>query len=278
METIVDAAGSAVVEYGYDAWGKNIYTKGSKAEGVGKDNPFRYRGYVYDEETGLYYLRSRYYDPEWGRFLNADVVLGSVGGLLSHNLFVYCYNEPRRFTDSNGRWPTWDDVQNVFCWLPRQMWQIVIGGLNSKGYKHSATLLNHSLQNNPPDLVLKEDSELTKSIRNNNQYKTKFNEMAKKIMAGENVTSDSFGFTDIDLFGALHNVDITVTGKKIDGEWGFDVHIHDRYDFAFQWTTYFDSVPMFFITTGNNMAWSDQFFGVVQNYDIDIYFREEGLY
>ena len=48
-----------MVEYGYDAWGKNIYTKGSKAEEVGKDNPFRYRGYVYDEETGLYYLRSR---------------------------------------------------------------------------------------------------------------------------------------------------------------------------------------------------------------------------
>ena len=51
METIVDAAGSAVVEYGYDAWGKVLCTKGSKAEGVGKDNLFRYRGYAYDEET-----------------------------------------------------------------------------------------------------------------------------------------------------------------------------------------------------------------------------------
>ena len=48
---IVDAAGSAVVEYGYDAWGKVLCTKGSKAEGVGKDNLFRYRGYAYDEET-----------------------------------------------------------------------------------------------------------------------------------------------------------------------------------------------------------------------------------
>ena len=67
--------------------GKVLYTKGSKAEGAGKDKPFRYRGYVYDEETQLYYLRSRYHDPEWGRFLNADSVLGS-GGLLSHNLLA----------------------------------------------------------------------------------------------------------------------------------------------------------------------------------------------
>ena len=65
-------------------------------------NPFRYRGYVYDEETGLYYLRSRYYNPEWGRFINADTLLGNVGGLLSHNLFAYCGNSPFLFKDPSG--------------------------------------------------------------------------------------------------------------------------------------------------------------------------------
>jgi len=76
-------------------------------------NPFRYRGYVYDEETGLYYLRSRYYNPEWGRFLNADAVLGQAGALLSHNLFGYCVNNPVNRDDPSGLMPgspfEWDE-------------------------------------------------------------------------------------------------------------------------------------------------------------------------
>ena len=69
---IVDGTGSLVVEYTYDAWGKLLSITGSLADTVGVLNPLRYRGYYYDTETGLYYLQSRYYDPETGRFLNAD--------------------------------------------------------------------------------------------------------------------------------------------------------------------------------------------------------------
>ena len=69
---IVDGTGSLVVEYAYDAWGKLLSITGSLADTVGVLNPLRYRGYYYDTETGLYYLQSRYYDPETGRFLNAD--------------------------------------------------------------------------------------------------------------------------------------------------------------------------------------------------------------
>jgi len=65
-------SGATLVEYGYGAWGEPVATEGSMAGTLGKDNPFRYRVYLWDEETGLYYLRSRYYDPVWGRFLNAD--------------------------------------------------------------------------------------------------------------------------------------------------------------------------------------------------------------
>lgn len=69
---------------------------------MGKLNPFRYRGYVYDEETGLYYLRSRYYNPEWGRFISADALLGKTGKLLGHNLYCYCENEPIACFDPSG--------------------------------------------------------------------------------------------------------------------------------------------------------------------------------
>ena len=78
---------------------------------LGKDNPFRYRGYYYDNETGLYYLESRYYDPETGRFINADdaAFLGATGTLLSCNLFAYCEYNAVNASDPSGylRIPSW---------------------------------------------------------------------------------------------------------------------------------------------------------------------------
>ena len=58
---IVDTSGNTVVSYTYDAWGKLLTTTGTMASTLGAYNPLRYRGYVYDAETGLYYLTSRYY-------------------------------------------------------------------------------------------------------------------------------------------------------------------------------------------------------------------------
>ncbi len=102
---LIDSTGSLVVEYNYDAWGRIIGRTGSLVGTLGWLNPFRYRGYVYDEETRMYYLKSRYYNPEWGRFINADALLGKRGALLGHNLFAYCYNNPAAFIDSNGAFP-----------------------------------------------------------------------------------------------------------------------------------------------------------------------------
>ena len=99
---IVDTSGNVVVEYAYDAWGKPMGVTGSMAATLGVDNPFRYRGYYYDTETGLYYLNQRYYNPEWGRFVNADNVIGVTGKLLSHNMFAYCNNNPVMMSDPSG--------------------------------------------------------------------------------------------------------------------------------------------------------------------------------
>lgn len=65
-------------------------------------NPLRYRGYVYDQETNLYYLQSRYYNPKTGRFLNADAYASTGQGFLGHNMFAYCGNNPVNYIDSNG--------------------------------------------------------------------------------------------------------------------------------------------------------------------------------
>ena len=75
-----------VVEYIYDAWGKLISTTGTLATTLGADNPFRYRGYYYDTETGLYYLTTRYYDPEVCRFISADVYMSTGQGVLGDNI------------------------------------------------------------------------------------------------------------------------------------------------------------------------------------------------
>ena len=72
---IYDQNGQLVVEYKYDSWGKLLSVTGSLADTVGQTNPIRYRGYYYDVETGLYYVSSRYYDPEIGRWINADSIL-----------------------------------------------------------------------------------------------------------------------------------------------------------------------------------------------------------
>ena len=82
---LIDANGTQVVEYGYDARGNPISKTGSLAATIGTLNPFRYRGYVYDEETELYYLRSRVYNPEWKRFMNADVSLENADERYAHN-------------------------------------------------------------------------------------------------------------------------------------------------------------------------------------------------
>ncbi|WP_084133378.1 RHS repeat domain-containing protein [Clostridium grantii] len=99
---LFDKNGTTVVQYTYDSWGKLISTTGSLASTVGAKNPYRYRGYRYDSETGLYYLQSRYYNPEFCRMLNADALAGNVGDLLSHNIFMYSKNNPVNMSDPSG--------------------------------------------------------------------------------------------------------------------------------------------------------------------------------
>ena len=105
---LYDSALNSVVQYTYDSWGRVLSITGSLAETVGKANPFRYRGYYYDSETELYYLNSRYYDPETGRWINADDAIAGVGGdIRGYNLFAYCMNGPVNMSDHTGHWPQW---------------------------------------------------------------------------------------------------------------------------------------------------------------------------
>ena len=102
VTAILNASGSPVVSYTYDAWGKPLTVTGSLATTLGTHNPLRYRGYVYDTETELYYLQSRYYNPDTGRFLNADAFTSTGQGFTGNNMFAYCGNNPVARKDNGG--------------------------------------------------------------------------------------------------------------------------------------------------------------------------------
>ena len=109
---IFDENGDLVVIYNWDnAWGYNPIPEGVMASTLGTLNPLRYRSYVYDTETGYYYLQSRYYDPEIGRFINADAFPATGQGILGTNMYAYCGNNPVTRTDSGGFF--WDTVFDV---------------------------------------------------------------------------------------------------------------------------------------------------------------------
>ena len=96
---VITATGTEAAAYTYDAWGKLLTSTGDMAE----INPLRYRGYYYDAETSLYYLQSRYYDPEVCRFINTDsFATTDIDGVLSANMFAYCENNPVINEDPTG--------------------------------------------------------------------------------------------------------------------------------------------------------------------------------
>ena len=107
---LLDASGNVVAEYSYNAWGKIFSSSGTMAD----MNPIRYRGYYYDAETGLYYVSSRYYDPEICRWINADDAsyLGANGDFISYNLFSYCGNNPVNCSDPSGHF--WKELWEEF--------------------------------------------------------------------------------------------------------------------------------------------------------------------
>ena len=112
---IYDGNGNVVVEYTYDSWGKLISVTGSLASTIGIKNPLRYRGYYYDTETSLYYLQSRYYDPETCRFINADSLLVAGDYLQGTNLFAYCLNNPVVYFDHTGYEATYSPALLNLC-------------------------------------------------------------------------------------------------------------------------------------------------------------------
>ena len=106
IDGIFDTDMNLIGEYVYDAWGNcTIEAAGADNIEIMETNPFRYRGYYWDKELNLYYLQTRYYDPQTGRFINADNIgygLTQFELLNGLNLYSYCLNNPIGYTDESG--------------------------------------------------------------------------------------------------------------------------------------------------------------------------------
>ncbi len=118
---LYNSEGSIEATYVYDAYGRvkvinSIGEEDTNIEFIGNINPFRYRGYYFDIETGLYYLNSRYYDPELGRFISPDTMEylspNNINGL---NLYCYCNNNPINKYDSTGHFGIWAIIGIVWA-------------------------------------------------------------------------------------------------------------------------------------------------------------------
>ncbi len=101
VTAITNASAQVVVTYYYDAWGRALPGTDTSGVNIGTINPIRYRGYYYDTETGLYFLQSRYYDPEICRFLSADILIDT-SNFVGFNIFAYCADNPVNGYDPYG--------------------------------------------------------------------------------------------------------------------------------------------------------------------------------
>ena len=125
ITAIYDETGNLKAEYEYDAWGNHDIAL--DVDGIGTLNPFRYRGYYFDEETGLYYLNSRYYDAEVGRFVSPDSVdyldSSSINGL---NIYAFCGNDSVNRCDPEGH--DWQSFWNgVGDWFGEHWAEVAVG-------------------------------------------------------------------------------------------------------------------------------------------------------
>ncbi len=118
VEKVLDAeTGTVLASYSYDAWG-NVLTVAGDMAGV---NPIRYRGHFFDQETGLYYGLSRYYDPVTGRWINSDSYLNSSSEVLGTNMFAFCSNNSVIKTDTTGH-----NSESIVAEWVSSMWALTL--------------------------------------------------------------------------------------------------------------------------------------------------------
>ena len=251
-----NGTGAFVVEYRYDAWGRLLSKTGSLAATLGTLNPFRYRGYVYDDEIGLYYLRSRYYNPNWCRFISADSILGHVGGLLQHNLWAYCLNKPVIYSDDNGDSATSNVLSafvNSYEYRTTMPMKALIGAASNiflayyKKYEITNRYFNHFLFGGGTNIDANSVRGLKEALANSEDLAVSI----RKAYTFDGVqVNSSVHFDTGDLHYAFGHVNYTARIRNEGGVLHVEGYISDTYNFG-EWREYGGEYSSLSVTANN---------------------------
>ena len=237
---ILDSNLNQVVSYKYDSWGNTISIKDASgrnitsSSNIGIINPYRYRSYRYDTETGLYYLNSRYYNPEWGRFINADgTTKDDNAGLIGHNMYLYCANNPINNVDPTGK--------SILISVVIGVTALIITGATA-----SQVAINATQTNNAQNMLLSGMTgcslssstlnSLANKVKNSSTLKNKVTEEITKVNDNKINYIGTIDFNryngDMDLYLSIQHANIKMDGlKNGEGHWDIDVTIWDSYNF-----------------------------------------------
>ncbi len=291
VRQIVDKDNNVIAYYAYDAWGKPLaILDGNNSEITDSThfamvNPFRYRGYIYDSETGLYYLQSRYYDPIVRRFINADEQINQSGNISGFNLFAYADNSPTTAIDTSGKSAVGllelisriaygcsnADVALVHTMV---LSIILIGSsyLYSNGYELSNYMYLCAFFGKGGRLPRGIKEKLVERLKESHIMNAKLQEIADrgyqyiKEQGSIEFKSSGGNDADVDLYYSLQHAWYAVKGHMFKGEWHLTVNIADRYDFD----TIRLSGENAFANSANNMGFFLQIAGYIVPYNISV--------
>ena len=245
ITNIVSAAGKKMVSFTYDVFGKRTVeyqANGSTNPGqielltqMKADllNPFAYRGYCYDYDMGMYYLQSRYYDPNTGRFINADDTnyLNATGTVLGCNLFAYCENDPVNNVDPRGNKKRSNNSFSLKSdWAGREiLWQYLYGGGKTRIYD-SKKWAEYMMDNYYLELYVK-NYLLTNYINMKKNTSKKIDVKLKMVIDnGEDIIGYQY----------LHGTNSSVGGFKIKGTIKNNSKGKITFDLTYTWNDIID--------------------------------------
>lgn len=277
---IIDMQGNVVAKYYYDSWGKIIKITDdndnditNNDSSIGNINPFRYRSYYYDKETGLYYLNDRYYNPDWGRFISADGTIFASNYIFG-NLYSYCNNDPINKIDPYGQ-GLLSAIKKVVKTVVRTAIKVCTAIANFVGLKTASKRLNQSLQDHPTNICYGEESgRIVNQIKNSNSFQKKVSSIVTKsnVDSFTSIKNEllTFETSDLDLHLAYGHVTMSME-KKAPYKDIVTVTLTDTYDYShFNYSDYgIKYYPVVFI---NNVAHKLQQHGIIEEYDYLIQF------
>ena len=260
-----DGSGTLVVQYRYDAWGRQISKNGTLASTLGTANPFRYRGYIYDEEIELYYLQTRYYSPYRGRFISPDSLLGKVGAQLQHNLFCYCGNSPVNRLDITGN-----------LYLSMELYTIALAADEDSLFDFTETIVGYKLERrlrHSAKFMCRVYSYIQKINSEDGKYENtepmywSFTESLKKIDMSELDLSLSIGHIDKCKICVEEEYTLPIVRFFLGRKYKVTYCIMDEYDFA-----YFDPIEKGLVVSiiNNSLGYDMQESGIIKTYNYTV--------